>query len=207
VDSLRAGLQDVHVDPERESQGLEGGLRLPGLVVLGAIVFMGLGSGAAYFQYKQPKLAAELQERLDAAPKTPAGRLAAWHEIGAPQIHHRLSKFARFTPELPWLVTHAVAALDGGDPELWGIDCDALPELLSHLEGLTVIIELPAPRALGRIPLVGDMVEHVPLIGPETPFDAHERLRMLGVYLLEGMPAALEKDIPGASIQVRIVGE
>ena len=204
MDSLIGAPQDVHVVSEREAPEVGEGLRLPGLVVLIGIVLVGLGSGAAYFHYKQPKLAAELQARVDAIPRTPAGRLAAWHEFGGPQIHHRLSKFARFTPELPWLVTHAVRDPAGGDPELWGIDCDALPRELSHLEDLTVVIELPAPRALGRRPLEGDMVRHVPLVAEGAGFDASERLRELGLFLLEGLPAALEKEIPGASIQLRI---
>ena len=127
----------------------------------------------------------DLRARIDAAPKTPEGRLEAWHSIGGPQIHHRLSKFARFTPELPWLVTHAIQMGDGQPPELWGIDCEALPMKLSHLEDMTVVIELPQPRLLGRHEVVGDMVEHVPLISPDTDFDAGARLAELGVLLLE----------------------
>lgn len=168
------------------------------------IVVLGIGSGAAYFHYKRPKLAADLRARIDAAPKTPEGRLEAWHSIGGPQIHHRLSKFARFTPELPWLVTHAVRTGEGEPPELWGIDCEALPMELSRLEGMSVVIDLPRPRLLGRHELVGDMVEHVPLIAPDTGFDAGARLAEIAIYLLEGMPRALEEDIEGASIQVRV---
>jgi hypothetical protein len=178
--------------------------RPPGLLVLSGIVVLGLGSGAAYYHYKQPMLAAELQEKIDAAPKTLEGRLAAWHAIGAPQIHHRLSKFARFTPELPWLVTHAVVFEDGGPPELWGIDCDTLPQRVSKIEGMSVVIDLPAPRALGRYELVGDMVRHVQSTARDSGFDGGDRLKDIAIHLLEGMPAALEKDIEGARIRVRI---
>ena len=181
--------------------------RPSGFVVLCGIVVLGIGSGAAYFHYKRPKLAADLQARIEAAPKTPEGRLEAWHSIGGPQIHHRLSKFARFTPELPWLVTHAVRTGEGEPPELWGIDCEALPMQLSRIEGMSVVIDLPRPRLLGRHELVGDMVEHVPLIAPDSGFDAGARLEEIALFLLEGMPRALEKDIEGASIRVSVEDE
>ncbi len=181
--------------------------RASGLLVLCAIVVIGMGSGAAVYQYKSPKLAAELRAELDAAPQTPEGRLEAWHLIGGPQIHHRLSKFARFTPELPWLVTHAIEAADGGKPELWGIDCDELPMQLSEIEDMTVVIDLPPSRALGRHELHGDMVEHVPLMSETGSFDGDKRLADIAIYLLEGMPRALEKDIEGARIRVRVGGE
>lgn len=182
-------------------------LRVSGLAVLFGIVALGLVSSAGYYHYKSPKLAAEHRSMLEKAPKTREGRLAAWHEIGAPQIHHRLSKFARFSTELPWLVTHAVVHDDGGDPELFGIDCEALPLELSRIEELTVVVDLPRPRSLGRHALVGDMALRVPRIPPGRDYDAERRLVDLARHLLGGIPAALEKDIEDASLVFRIGGE
>ncbi len=181
-------------------------LRAPGLFVLGTIVGLGLASGAAYYHYKQPKLAAELEAKLASAPKTPRGLLEQWHLYGAPQIHHRLSKFARFSAELPYLVTHAVDLLDGGEPEIFGIDCEALPRELSHLEGMQVVVELPAVRALGRASLRGEQARSVPLYrrGEALP-DPNERLRSLALFFLDRIPGALAEDIEGASLEIRVM--
>jgi hypothetical protein len=180
-------------------------MRPNGFLVLVGLVVLGLGSGAAYFHYKQPKLAAEMQAQIEAAPKTPRGKLEQWHVIGAPQIHHRLSQFALFDPpERPWLVTYAVGAGDG-PPELWGIDCGALPRELSHLEDMTVVIELPTPTLLGHGSLADDQFNFIPLYpeGEPTP-DQAARLRDLALYLLAGIPDALGNDIEGASLEIRI---
>jgi hypothetical protein len=174
--------------------------------VLGAIVVLGIGSGAAYFQYEAPRAAAAVDREVAAVPTSPEARLALWHEYGAPQFHHRLSTFARFSPESPWLVTHAVRAADGGDPELWGIDCSRIPESFSRVEGMTVVLELPEPRCLGRAPLRGDQASVVPLYdaGAALP-DARERLRDLALHFLDRLPAAMAKGVPGASLEIRIV--
>ena len=180
-------------------------MRPPGLLLLAGIVLLGLGSGAAYYHFKQPKLAAELEARIAAAPKTPEGRLEQWLLVGGPQIHHRLSRFGRFSTERPWLVTHAVDDGDGRPPVLWGIDCDALPQGIAHLEGLTVVVELPAPRPLGRAPLAGGADDFVPLHrrGAAIP-DPAARLREVSLYLLGGVPDALARDIEGAVLEIRV---
>jgi hypothetical protein len=174
--------------------------------VLGAIVVLGVGSGAAYFQYEAPRAAAAVDRELAQAPASPEERLALWHRYGAPQLHHRLSTFARFSPECPWLVTHAVRPADGGDPELWGIDCSQLPETFSRVEGMTVVLELPEPRLLGRAPLHGDQASFVPIhdAGAAIP-DARERLRDLALHFLDRLPTAMAKGVPGAALEIRIV--
>lgn len=174
--------------------------------MLGAIVLLGIGSGAAYFQYKAPRAAAAFDREVAAIPESPEERLALWLRYGAPQFHHRLSTFARFSPECPWLVTHAVRPADGGDPELWGIDCSRIPQSFSRIEGLTVVLELPEPRCLGRAPLHGDQASFVPLYdaGAAIP-DARERLRDLALHFLERLPAAMAKEVPGAMLAIRIV--
>lgn len=180
-------------------------MRVNGFLTLVGVVVMGMGSGAAYFHYKAPKLAAEMEARIAAAPKTPEGRVQQWLLFGGPQIHHRLTKFARFSPEEPWLVTHAVETPGGGDPEIWGIDCDGLGQDMTHVEGLTVVVELPEPRLLGRAALARDQFNYIPLYRPgEAVPDPAARLRELALYLLGDMPKALARDIPGASIEIRI---
>ena len=190
---------------ERASAGIPEARRVAGIPVLAGIVVLGLLSGAAYYQYQRPRVVAQMQRARSEAPTTPRERLELWHRYGAAQIHHRLTQFARFTSEMPWLVTHAIGATAAEPPEIWGIDCDALPRELSHLEGMTVVVELPAPRALGRARLAGDSAGRVPLYAPDQPVpDPSERLRHLALFLLEGMPRALARDIEGASIEVRV---
>ena len=41
---------------------------------------------------------------------------------------------------------------------------------------------------------------------PATDELAAERLRELALWFLEGLPAALRRDIPGASIEIRVLG-
>ncbi len=189
-------------DPAPNSRGAR---RFSGLFVLAGIVVLGVLSGAGYYHYQRPKVAAEMERLRAEAPDTPRGRLELWHRHGAAQIHHRLSNFGRFAPDKPWLVTHAIAAQDGGAPELWGVDCEALPRELSRLEGLTVVVELPAPRPLARAELSAEQRSHVPVFAPgAAPPDARALLVDLALYLLEGMPRALERDIEGARLVVRV---
>ncbi len=177
-----------------------------GLLVLGLIVLTGLGSGAIYYRYKQPQLKAAMEKELSEAPTTLEGRLSLWHETAAPMIHHRLTQVARLSDELPWLVTHAVERAEG-DPEIWGLDVARLPRELSRLDGLTVIVDLPAPELLGHAPLVGDATRHVPVYGAdETVQDPGRRLSELALWFLEGLPDALERDIDGSALEIRVAG-
>ncbi len=177
---------------------------IPGLLVLVGIVVIGVTSGAAYFHYKAPRLKKALDEKLAAAPKTAAGRLAAYHVYGEPNIHHRLSVVGRFSEERPWLVTHALDVGEG-QLELWGIDCESIPHGVSTVEGMTVFVDLPAPYALGRIPRDGQFTSYVPVYSSAADVpDPAARLTTVATHLLEGMPAALARDIEGATIEFRI---
>ena len=190
---------------QRTSAQLPESRRVPGLPVLAGIVVLGLLSGAAYYQYQRPRVLAQMARAKSEAPTTPRERLELWHRYGSAQIHHRLTQFARFSPEMPWLVTHAIAGSAGELPEIWGIDCEALPQEISHLEGLTVVVDLPVPTALGHAALAGDSADRVPLYAAGQPIPhPSERLRDLALFLLEGMPRALERDIEGASLEVRV---
>jgi hypothetical protein len=177
-----------------------------GLLVLGAIVGVGLVTGAGFYRYKRAEMNAELAAELAAAPRTPEERLALWLRLSGPQIHHRLAVVGRFAPDKPWLVTHARARADGAS-ELFGLDCAALPKELARVEGLRVVVELPAPRALGRATLSEAEARHVPLVAPDVAFDARARTAELALFLLEGIPRALARDIPGAELEIRVAPE
>jgi hypothetical protein len=190
-----------------ESAAEERGVRrVPGLAVLVGIVLAGLLTGVGFYRWQRGRLDLELAGEVAAAPTSTAERLALWLRFGAAQIHHRLSQVGRFTPEMPWLVTHAVASPDGA-PEIWGVDCRDLREDLVHAEGLRVVVELPRPRRLGRATLDGVRADRVPLFASGTELDPAQRLRALALYLLEELPSALERDIPGASLEIRVAAE
>ncbi|MEQ1892418.1 MAG: hypothetical protein ABL998_07765, partial [Planctomycetota bacterium] len=140
------------------------------------------------------------------APKTPEERLDLWLTLAGPQVHHRLAVVGRFTSAEPWLVTHAVAGADEVS-ELYGVDCAELLPTLARRSGLEVVVALPAPHALGRIALAGERAQRVPTYAPEVVVDGPGRLAALALYLLEEMPAALARDIPGASIVIEVAGQ
>jgi hypothetical protein len=146
-----------------------------------------------------------MQAELDAAPTTTEGRLEHWLAHGTPQVHHNLSVFARVSAELPWIVTHTVAADDGGAPYVHGIDVRALPRDLLTREGATVVLRLDRPRLLGRADLGGDSTAHIPHYKNDLPQDAADaRLREVVEYLLADLIHALEKDIEGARFELRL---
>lgn len=177
---------------------------MPGLYVVLGIVVLGLASGAGYFQYKAPRLKRDLHASLEAAPKSLEGRLEAWLRYGAPNIHHRLAIFGRFSEEYPWLITHAVGGSEG-EALAFGIDCTTLPLDLCDVEGDTLVVHVPAPRRLGRVPLGPQERIYIPVYASESEVpDPRERLRALALHLLDKLPEALEKDIAGAHLEVRV---
>ena len=167
----------------------------------------GIVTGSGYYRYKAPRIAEARERELAAAPTTAEGRIARWHEFGAPQIHHRLTKVPPTIGGRTWLVTHMVLDPAGGEPEVWGIDTSDLPVEVSRIEGLTVVIDLPQPRLLGRAALSDEGVQHVPRYGAgdEVP-DPVERLRYVATWFLGGLPGAISRDIEGARIEVRVAG-
>lgn len=177
---------------------------MSGIAVLVGIVVLGLVTGAGFYRYQRARADRSLAIEMAAVPKSPEERLALWLRLSGPQIHHRLAVVGRFTPEMPWLVTHAVAVAEGVPPELYGVDCATLSKDLAHLEGRKVVVELPRPHALGRVELSGERANRVPLYDPDVPVDPSQRLTELALYLLEGIPGALERDVPGASLEIRV---
>lgn len=179
-----------------------------GLVVLAVIVVVGLLTGAGFYRWQRGRMDARLAAELAAAPSSPEERAALWLRLsGGPQIHHRLAVVGRFTPELPWLVTHAVTQPEGGAPVLWGVACASLSQDFARLEGLRVVVELPRPVALGNATLEGESAARVQIYTPEASPDPSLRLRELALHLLEGIPKALERDVPGASLELRVASE
>lgn len=181
-------------------------VRANGILVLLGIIALGLATGAGYYAYKRPRLERERAAVLASAPTTLEERLEQWLVFGGPQIHHRLSRFARFSAECPWLVTHAVASADGGPPTVWGIDCQTLPQDMARLEGTTVVVELPAPVPLGRVELDPAQARHVPKYADDRSVpDPTARLKDLAAFFLERLPQALEHELPGARLEIRVM--
>lgn len=177
-----------------------------GLSVLVLLVVVGLGSGAGFYRYQRARQDSRFEREMAAAPKTPEERLDLWLTLAGPQVHHRLAVVGRFTSAEPWLVTHAVAGADEVS-ELYGVDCAELLPTLARRSGLEVVVALPAPHALGRIALAGERAQRVPTYAPEVVVDGPGRLAALALYLLEEMPAALARDIPGATIVIEVAGQ
>jgi len=184
-----------------------GYVRVSGTLAMVVLVVSGMGAGAIYYSWKEPRVRAAYQKDIASAPTTQEGRVDKWLEHGTPQVHHNLSTFARVSAEHPWIVTHTVEAEDGGAPFVHGVDVQDLSHDLLRREGLTVVLQLDAPRMLGRARLGGDSAEHIPHYRAEVPQDvADARLREIVEFLLADLVKALEKDIEGASLEVRIGG-
>jgi len=125
--------------------------------------------------------------------------------MAAPNLHRRLTEIGRFSAAEPWLVTHALRLPDGG-VDFYGLACDEIPRNLAHLEGLELVVELGAPHRLGPGDLDRERARYVPVFDDLAALRSpSQRLIELATYLLEGLPAALEKDIPGAKLVVRVV--
>lgn len=182
--------------------------RLNGLVVLIGVVVIGLASGAGYFFYKSPRLRAETERQLAEAPSTPAGRLAFGAKYLVPQIHNRLLS-VRISRQQPWIPTHTIrVAGDDGPPEVWGIDVDALGQDVAYVDGLELVIRLPAPSLIARTVLVGDKARSVPAYaaGAAVP-DPTERLHELVDFFFDRMADQLSHDIEGTRLVVEIGGK
>lgn len=179
--------------------------RAPGLAVLGAVVVAGLLSGVLFYRWQRGRMDAGLAAELARAPRSDEERLELWLRTCGPQVHHRLAVVGRFSPEMPWLVSHAFRA-GAGPAEIWGVECAALGESLLRREGLVLAVVLPAPRRLAFAPLPGSRESRVPHFEPGAAVDGAARLAALARHLLAELPSALERDIPGARLEVRVEG-
>lgn len=174
-----------------------------GLLAIVLLVAAGIGAGAAFFRWRADEVRAGVIGELKAAPSDPDEQLGLWLSFGEPQIQNRLT-FLRFSSEHPWLVTHTVD--DGGaEPLIFGLDLRGTSPARIEREGRTVVVDLPAPRALARGTLRGDNAEKVPHYAStaDAP-DGHARAQELVEWFLRGLIDALPHEIEGAAIVVRI---
>lgn len=183
--------------------------RRNGLLVIGGIVLIGLWPAAVLF-YKAPKLKVEFNDQLavEAGNMTVQERLVSWQQHGAPQVHNHLASNSRNGAKLPWIVTHRFDPKDGEPTEVWGIDVDSLPRNLTRVEGDDLVVVLPQPTLLGRLDLPQASEAQVPIYTDRAAVeDPQLRLKSLAMWFLEGLPAAMEKDIPGSRFVIRVVDE
>ncbi|HVS17831.1 MAG TPA: hypothetical protein VMT18_04460 [Planctomycetota bacterium] len=185
--------------------------RVNGLVLMVALVAAGMGITSIYYHWKAPAIVAERRAALASMSTDPEPMLALWLEYGAPAIHARLTQM-RIGSQHPWLVTHAQEAqVSDEPPRLWGIDFAELGPDWVRREGLAVVVELPAPRELGRAWLPADKEGGVVRLAPgvEAPpaGAAAARAREVALWSLERLDRAVRKDIPGASLAVHVGGE
>lgn len=179
--------------------------RARGFPLLLAIITVGMGI-PAYLRWVVPRLETRAAEMRASAPTEPEGRLATWFQFGQPNIHNALV-LARFSTDRPWYVSHVVASDDPEEPpEVWGIDFSNLsPEVLS-VEGMDVVLRLPAPRLLARDVLVGDKAFGVPVFATRDELDPCDLVEARLDRYLERTRAGLQRDIPGAGLVV-VVGD
>lgn len=187
------------------------GRRVNGLVLMLVLVAAGMGITSIYYHWKAPAIVAERRAALASMSTDPEPMLVLWLEYGAPAIHARLEQM-RIGAAQPWLVTHAQAApVEGEPPRLWGVDLTALEPAWVQREGLAVIVALPAPRELGRAWLPADKEAGVLRLsaGLDAPpaGAAAARAEEVAQWSLERLDQAVRKDIPGASIEVRVAEE
>ncbi len=190
--------------PERRRAGEA---RIGGLLLMFLLILVGLGASSAFFRWKAPEVARELDRQASEAPTEPMGRVGAWLKYGGPQIHNRL-QFLRLSPRMPWLVSHAVEDGDPAGPELYGLDLAALPQDIARQDGMRVVVDLPHPGLLGRGEPEGENAREIPRFATraEAP-DVAVRIHDLVSWALShpnDMPRALAEDIPGASLAVEV---
>lgn len=182
--------------------------RVNGLALMVVLVAAGMGITSVYYNWKAPAIVAERKAALAAMSTDPDPMLALWLEYGAPAIHARLQQM-RIEAAHPWLVTHAQESASAGEPpRLWGVDLLGLDPSWVRREGLAVLVELPAPRELGRAWLPADKEAGVVRLesGLEAPpaGASAARAREVALWSLERLVEGVRKDIPGASLDVRV---
>ena len=180
-------------------------MRSNGLLWLVLIVGIGMGSSVVFWRWQAPR---HIEAAKAARAMVPAGgepRVAAWLEYAQGLIHNRLIQL-KLDHKRPWLVTHVIEPSD--DPtthQIWGVDLTDLKPEDTRQEGMQVVLELPAARYLGPGPLVGDKSLNVPRYPEGTPApDPNGRAAYVVAWSIELLTEALERDIEGASFEVRV---
>ena len=181
--------------------------RLNGLVLVVLLVAGGMGITSAYYHWRAPGIVARMKAERAGLPDGGEPRLERWVEFGRTLIHKRLVQL-RYSAGRPWLIAHVVEPVEGGgevEPEIWGVDFTDLPPEVTGREGMVVVVSLPPAKLLGRGRIGGDKALHVPSYaeGAEIP-DPAARAAWIVAWSLEKLIEALEGDIEGASLEVRI---
>lgn len=182
------------------------GIRPQGLAVMAVLVALGLGFGAGFYRYEQPRVVARVESELAGAPTRPEGRVQHWVFFGAPQIHHAVHQ-ARISARQPWFVAYTVRDPAGGAPAVWGFPVAELEPEDIVADGMRVEVRLPRPRLLARERLGGALASYVPAFGPKVEVDPDEQIVACVERQLADLAAALAKDIPGATIDVVVRAE
>ena len=172
-----------------------------GPALLALVVVLGILPGAGYLQWRAPRVRADIQRRLAAAPVEPEGRLEHWLEFGDPQIQTRLTPL-RLSSKEPWLVTHVVEP-EGSEPEIWGLLLEGPRPARLERVGMRVEVHFPAPRLLAHGRLTGDHARQVPRFASRAAAgDPVRRARELVEWFLAKTIEALAGDIPGAELAI-----
>lgn len=180
--------------------------RAPGLAALFTVVAVGMGI-PAYYRFKVVDLNEDRDRMLEEAPSVPEARVALWYSHLQPRVLGVLHS-CRFSSHQRYLVSHMVAPSSEADPpEVWGVPEEAISPESVILDGMAVRVILPAPTIVDRDVLVGDNALGVEVYPSQTPpEDPRVLLRNRLEFVLGKFMAALEKDIPGASLSIEVGG-
>jgi hypothetical protein len=176
-----------------------------GLIAVFALVVVGIGFGSQFWKADELReTQRQIKEAIAAAPTSEEGRFEVWVRYANPQIHNCLQQM-RLSQDRPWLVTHAVRIAGESEVQFYGIDLEWIPLELAVRDGLVARVRLPAPVAVGRGPLTGEMERYVQVFaeGMRVP-DPAVRLRGLVLRAFGELPAGLEKDLPFATLELEV---
>ena len=170
-----------------------------GLLVL--LILVGIGSSLiVLYRYMEPRLAADLQAKIESAPRTPEGRVEKWLIFGHPQIDTCI-RLLRMSEEQDWIVSHLVAE-ENGPPQIYGLDIQRIEEDYLVRKGTRIEIWLPEPTLLGRAELIGRNASRVPIFKADDKQPvAEERLRDMLDWRMRDVLKHLKSDIPEVEIE------
>ena len=174
--------------------------RVNGLVIMTGLVLIGF-SMVLLYDYMSDRAGKDLQEKIEAAPKTVEGRVETWLMFGHPQINESL-KALRVSETQNWIVGYLVQRTDG-EPEVWGIDLDTLGTEYLSQNGNAIEIRLPAESMIARSRLFGRNADLVPVFTEDAtrpPLNA--KVRELVEWKLEALIGRLKRDIPGVEVRL-----
>ncbi len=174
------------------------GFRPNGLIILAILV--GLGFSMVWlYRYMEPRLAAQLQAQVAAAPRTPEGRVEKWLIFGHPQIDTCI-RLLRMSGEQPWIVSHLVASADG-PPEVYGMDVTKIEKDYLVQVGTRMEVWLPKPGLLGQVELIGRNADAVPVFqAQDRKPDVEARVRDMIEWRLRDVLERLKSDIPEVEV-------